>query len=103
MIDHSQVVEDILRDDDTLSNDQRADLFDVWFHAPNHWRLSQYLQMQSVNATTRARLLRTKLDSMPLAIKAIQQMQEIEAEDLDRAEKHSTVLKALIAANGRRS
>lgn len=91
----------ILLADETLSNDQRADLWDVFHGAANHWTLADSLRDTPLSDDTKRHLLQAKFQSQPAAIRAIQRMSEMDRTAIDTAESHRRVLEAMVAAQAR--
>lgn len=99
MNDFSDTVEQILRAD-SAPDDTKADAWDLYHASPNHWRLHENLQALPLSDETKRQLLRAKFQSLPAAVRAIGLMETMDRADLDRAESHSIVLRAMLGARG---
>lgn len=93
----ADTIENILRSDATLTDDQRADLFDVAHQAASHEEFAQSLEPLSLSATTKNALVRAKFDSQPLVVRAIAVLNSFDPAVLHLAESHPTVFRALVA------
>ena len=94
----------ILRADPVLSDENRADLFDIFHDSKNPEELAQKLQPLLVPDDTKRKLLAAKqtatpvLDPLDKTTAAIKRVSELDATTLDLAEAHPNVLKALTTA-----
>ena len=100
MNDDSNAVEHILRND-AAPTEVLADAFDAYHASPNHWHLAENLRTLPLADDTKAALIRAKLNSAPLAVRAIAAMEQIDKDTLDYIEARPNVLRAYMLAQQR--
>ena len=96
--DHAK---DVLAADSTLSDEQKADLWETWHDAKTPQELSERLNGVPVPADVAQALLVAKQRTMPEephAMRAIRHMATLDPAQLDLAENHPGVLQTLLDA-----
>jgi len=94
----------ILSGDPVLSDQNRADLWDVFYQSKDASEMAAHLQPLAIPEDTKRKLYLAKQTSTPVvapldkATSAIQKLATIDPEVLDLAETHPNVLKTLAAA-----
>ena len=98
-------VEDILREDQSLDDPTRADIFDAVMAAKDSKELAQNLAPFSLSNETRSQLLATKTspvddanDDVSKTVRALAKLREIDPNLLKRAETYKVAAKPLIDA-----
>jgi hypothetical protein len=98
-IDHAAP---ILKGEPSITDDQRADLWDVFHNSKSAEDLQQKLQPLAVPDDLKQSLWDKKKKTMPLVspvTTAISQLAQLDPPNRELAEGHPNLLKALIAAN----
>jgi hypothetical protein len=95
--------EPILRGDPALSDEQRADLFDIFHGSKDPNELVQKLQTLAVPDDTKHRLFQAKQASMPAepldkVSSAVDRLAQLDPQKREIAEAHPNLLKALVGA-----
>lgn len=103
----SDLAQPVLASDPVLSDEQRADLWDIFHSTKSPEELAVQLQPIPVPDDTKHRLLQAKAQSIPPIVEpfdktkaVINQMSDMDPRALALAESHPNVLKALVAAAG---
>lgn len=89
----------ILAGDPAITDEQRADLHDIFHGSKDPAELAQHLQPLAVPDDTKRKLYEAKKLTIPPMVEVLNQMAKIDPQALDLAETHPNVLKALTAAN----
>ena len=97
MIDPHEI-ENILKRDPTLTDDQRGDIWDAFVQSGSHTDLADTLDSSPlpISDDTKVALVRARYDALPVVHRAIYLMAAIGKDKLDFAEAHPHVLNALI-------
>lgn len=101
---YQELAEPILRADPTLSNDQRADLFDVFHQTKDPTELARKLQPYAIPDGTKKYLFDAKVMNTPAPdpvskVKdAVSSLKDMDPNALQLAEKYPNVTKALVDA-----
>jgi hypothetical protein len=104
IIDPNDKAAVVLYGEPTINDEQRADLYDVYYQSPTANALACRLAPLDLHPDLKEQLVNAKRlgeDAMDRAIEAINKLRQIDPVVLAKAERHPTITQALILAGNK--